>query len=40
MDGVAPAVANVVFDTVGIWMNEIPMTPERVWERIKETSKK
>ncbi len=40
MDGVAPAVAGAVHDAVGVWMNEIPMTPERVWERIKETSKK
>jgi putative selenate reductase molybdopterin-binding subunit len=32
LDGVAPAVANAVHDAVGIWMNEIPMTPERVWK--------
>jgi len=31
LDGVAPAVANAVYDAVGIWMREIPMTPERVW---------
>lgn len=34
MDGVAPAVANAVYDAVGVWMNEIPMTPERVWSAI------
>ncbi|CAG0964462.1 hypothetical protein ANRL3_01093, partial [Anaerolineae bacterium] len=32
LDGVAPAVANAVYDAVGIWMQEIPMTPERVWK--------
>lgn len=36
MDGVAPAVANAVYDAVGVWMNEIPMTPERVWKRLKK----
>ena len=35
LDGVAPAVANAVHDAVGIWMNEIPMTPERVWRAMK-----
>ena len=38
MDGVAPAVANAVNDAVGIWMNEIPMTPERVWQQLKKTA--
>ena len=36
LDGVAPAVANAVYDAVGIWMNEIPMTPERVWQALKK----
>ncbi len=36
LDGVAPAVANAVYDAVGVWMNEIPMTPERVWRRMRE----
>jgi putative selenate reductase molybdopterin-binding subunit len=35
LDGVAPAVANAMYDAVGIWMNEIPMTPERVWRAMK-----
>jgi putative selenate reductase molybdopterin-binding subunit len=35
LDGVAPAVANAVYDAVGIWMNEIPMTPERTWRRMR-----
>jgi putative selenate reductase molybdopterin-binding subunit len=36
LDGVAPAVANAVHDAVGIWMNEIPMTPERVWRTMRQ----
>jgi putative selenate reductase molybdopterin-binding subunit len=36
LDGVAPAVANAVYDAVGIWMNEIPMTPERVWRTMNQ----
>jgi putative selenate reductase molybdopterin-binding subunit len=36
MDGVAPAVANAVYDAVGVWMNEIPMTPERVWKQLRQ----
>jgi putative selenate reductase molybdopterin-binding subunit len=35
LDGVAPAVANAVYDAAGVWMNEIPMTPERVWNALK-----
>ncbi len=35
MDGVAPAVANAVYDAVGVWMHEIPMTPERIWRQLK-----
>ncbi|MBI5033504.1 MAG: molybdopterin-dependent oxidoreductase [Chloroflexi bacterium] len=36
LDGVAPAVANAVHDAVGIWMHEIPMTPERVWQQMRQ----
>ena len=36
LDGVAPAVANAVHDAVGIWMREIPMTPERVWKELQK----
>jgi len=34
MDGVAPAVANAVYDAVGVWADEIPMTPERMWKAL------
>lgn len=36
MDGVAPAVANAVYDACGVWLNEIPMTPERVWRALHQ----
>ncbi len=36
LDGVAPAVASAVYDAVGIWMREIPMTPERVWRTMNQ----
>jgi putative selenate reductase molybdopterin-binding subunit len=31
MDGVAPAVGNAILDAVGVNIDEIPKTPERVW---------
>ncbi len=40
LDGVAPAVANAVYDAVGVWMNEIPMTPERVWKQLRQRIQK
>ncbi len=30
MDGVAPAVVNAIADATGVWITEIPATPERV----------
>ncbi len=36
LDGVAPAVANAVHDATGVWMHEIPMTPERVWQALSQ----
>ena len=36
MNGPAPAIANAVFDAVGVRMFELPMTPERVWRRLRE----
>lgn len=38
LDGVAPAVANAVHDAAGVWMDEIPMTPERVWRALNKAS--
>ncbi len=31
MDGVAPAVANAVYDAVGVRVKDLPLTPEKVW---------
>ncbi len=35
MDGVAPAVGNAILDAIGVNVDEIPLTPERVWRAIK-----
>lgn len=35
MDGVAPAVANAVFDAVGVHIDENPITPEKIWRGLK-----
>lgn len=37
--GVAPAVANAVYNAAGIRMTELPMIPERVLEKIREKSR-
>jgi CO/xanthine dehydrogenase Mo-binding subunit len=34
--GIAPAVANAVYDAVGVRIRELPLTPERVWRALKE----
>ncbi|RIK30253.1 MAG: xanthine dehydrogenase [Anaerolineae bacterium] len=35
MDGVAPAVGNAILDAIGVNVDEIPATPERVWKVVK-----
>jgi putative selenate reductase molybdopterin-binding subunit len=35
MNGIAPAVVNAIHDAAGIWLNEIPATPERVWRALQ-----
>ncbi len=35
----APAIAAAVHDAVGIWMDELPMTPERVWRALRGARK-
>ncbi|MGQ0600738.1 MAG: xanthine dehydrogenase family protein molybdopterin-binding subunit, partial [Anaerolineales bacterium] len=35
MDGVAPAVANAVWDAVGVRIRDLPLTPEKVWRAMK-----
>ena len=34
MDGVAPAVANAVFDAVGVRVRDLPLTPEKIWRAL------
>ena len=36
MDGVAPAVANAVFNACGVDIDENPVTPEKVWRALKK----
>lgn len=35
MDGVAPAVANAIHDAIGVNLDVIPATPERVWKAMQ-----
>jgi putative selenate reductase molybdopterin-binding subunit len=35
MDGVAPAVGNAILDAIGVNIDEIPITPEKIWNAIK-----
>jgi putative selenate reductase molybdopterin-binding subunit len=35
LDGVAPAVANAVYDAIGVQVPAIPLTPERVWRALQ-----
>ncbi len=35
MDGVAPAVGNAILDAIGINIDEIPITPEKIWRALK-----
>ena len=34
MDGVSPALASAIHDATGVWIRELPYTPERVWRAI------
>jgi len=36
MDGVAPAVGNAVFNAVGVNIDENPITPEKIWQALRE----
>ncbi len=39
MDGVAPAVGNAVLDALGVNVDSIPLTPEKVWKALKGSGK-
>jgi CO/xanthine dehydrogenase Mo-binding subunit len=34
--GVAPAITSAIYNAIGVRLNEIPVTPERVWKKIQE----
>ena len=36
MDGVAPAVGNAILDAIGVNIDEIPITPEKVWKTFNQ----
>jgi putative selenate reductase molybdopterin-binding subunit len=38
LDGVAPAVGNAILDAIGINLDEIPITPEKVWRAINPSN--
>ena len=37
MDGVAPAVGNAILDAIGVNVDDIPVTPEKVWRLLKKS---
>ena len=39
IDGMAPAIANAVADALGVRVRETPLTPERVWQAMREKGK-
>jgi len=39
-DGVAPALASAIHDALGVWIQEIPYTPERVWQALQRNAQK
>jgi putative selenate reductase molybdopterin-binding subunit len=39
LDGVAPAVGNAVYDAIGVQIPNIPLTPEKVWRKLREGGK-
>jgi putative selenate reductase molybdopterin-binding subunit len=34
-DGVAPALASAIHDATGVWIQQLPYTPERVWRALR-----
>jgi putative selenate reductase molybdopterin-binding subunit len=39
MDGIAPAMADAIHDATGVWVREVPFTPERVWRALRAAGK-
>jgi putative selenate reductase molybdopterin-binding subunit len=36
MDGIAPAMVDAIHDATGVWIRDLPLTPERVWWTLRE----
>jgi putative selenate reductase molybdopterin-binding subunit len=36
LDGIAPAMADAIHDATGVWIRQVPFTPERVWRALRE----
>ncbi len=36
MDGVSPAMVDALHNATGVWVREIPLTPERVWRALQK----
>jgi putative selenate reductase molybdopterin-binding subunit len=34
MDGFAPALADAIHDATGVWLHDLPFTPEKVWRAL------
>jgi CO/xanthine dehydrogenase Mo-binding subunit len=40
MDGPAPAIASAIENAVGVFVNEIPATPERLMDKVADVTEK
>ena len=36
LDGVAPAIGNAIWDAIGIDIDTLPITPEKVWRTLRQ----
>ncbi|WP_236691524.1 molybdopterin-dependent oxidoreductase [Ornatilinea apprima] len=36
IDGVAPALVSAIHDATGVWIRELPLTPEKVWRSLNQ----
>ena len=36
INGPAPAIANAIFDAVGVRIFDLPITPEKVWRKLRQ----
>ena len=40
IDGAAPALTSAIHDATGVWIRELPYTPERVWRALHPSEEK